>query len=147
MTMREPAFVALGSNLGDREQLLAAARDGLARLPETTFEAASSIEETEPIGPVPQGHFLNQMVLLWTELPPRVLFDHCLTLERAAGREREERWGPRTLDLDLVKYGDRVIREPGIVVPHPELPHREFWKRELAELEPRLQRRPTDAED
>ena len=129
------------------ERRLAEARDGLAALPDTILEAASSIEETDPIGPVPQGPFLNQMVLLWTGLAPRTLLEHCLTLERAAGRERGERWGPRTLDLDIVKYGNHVIREPGLVVPHPELARRGFWRRELSELEPRLQRRRTDAED
>jgi 2-amino-4-hydroxy-6-hydroxymethyldihydropteridine diphosphokinase len=144
---REPVFVALGSNVGDRERFLAEARHDLAGLPETTLEAVSRIEETEPIGSVPQGHFLNQMVLLRTALAPRELLDHCLKLERKAGRERGERWGPRTLDLDIVKFGDRVIREPGLDVPHPQLPHRDFWQRELAELEPRLQGRRTDVED
>jgi 2-amino-4-hydroxy-6-hydroxymethyldihydropteridine diphosphokinase len=145
--MREPAFVALGSNIGDRERHLADARAGLAALPHTTLEAASAIEETEPIGPVAQGPYLNQMVLLWTGLAPRELLDRCLALERRAGRTREQRWGPRTLDLDLVRYGDRVIREPGLVVPHPEISHRGFWQRELAELEPQLHRSTRDVED
>ncbi len=86
--MPEWAFVALGSNLGDRDASLALARERLAALPGTTVAAASSVEETEPLGPVRQGAFLNQMVLLRTELVPRELLDACLTIERDAGRER-----------------------------------------------------------
>ncbi len=131
----EWAFVALGSNIGDRNASLELARERLAALPGTTLAAASAIEETEPLGPVPQGTYLNQMVLLHTELAPRELLDACLKIEMEAGRERRERWGPRVLDLDIVRYGDREVREPGLTIPHPELPNRPFWLRELAELE------------
>jgi len=131
----EWAFVALGSNLGDRNASLELARERLAALRGTMVAAASSVEETEPLGAVPQGAYLNQMVLLRTELEPRELLDACLTIERDAGRERGERWGPRVLDLDIVRYGDRDVREPGLTIPHPELPNRSFWLRELAELE------------
>ena len=131
----EWAFVALGSNIGDRNASLELARERLAALPGTTLVAASAIEETEPLGPVPQGTYLNQMVLLHTELAPRELLDACLKIEMEAGRERRERWGPRVLDLDIVRYGDREVREPGLTIPHPELPNRPFWLRELAELE------------
>ncbi len=131
----EWAFVALGSNIGDRNASLELARERLAALPGTTLVAASAIEETEPLGPVPQGTYLNQMVLLHTELAPRELLDACLRIEMEAGRERRERWGPRVLDLDIVRYGDREVREPGLTIPHPELPNRPFWLRELAELE------------
>lgn len=131
----EWAFVALGSNIGDRNASLELARERLAALPGTTLAAASAIEETEPLGPVPQGTYLNQMVLLHTELAPRELLDACLRIEMEAGRERRERWGPRVLDLDIVRYGDREVREPGLTIPHPELPNRPFWLRELAELE------------
>jgi 2-amino-4-hydroxy-6-hydroxymethyldihydropteridine diphosphokinase len=128
----EWAFVALGSNLGDRNASLELARKRLATLPGTSVAAASSVEETEPLGPVRQGAYLNQMVLLRTELAPRELLDACLTIERDAGRERTERWGPRVLDLDIVRYGDRDVREPGLRIPHPELRNRPFWLRELA---------------
>lgn len=136
MTARDPewAFVALGSNLGDRAAYLATAREALAALPGSEFVAASTIEETEPLGPVPQPPYLNQMVLLRTTLAPRALLQACLAIERAAGRERHERWGPRTLDLDLVRVGDHAVEEPDLHLPHPELPHRPFWQRELSEL-------------
>lgn len=129
------AFVALGSNLGDREGHLARARIALARLPGTHLVAASSVEETAPLGGMDQPAYLNQMVLLETTLPPRELLEACLAIERAAGRVRRDRWEPRPLDLDIVRYGDRTIAEPGLTVPHPGLPEREFWQREVAELE------------
>jgi 2-amino-4-hydroxy-6-hydroxymethyldihydropteridine diphosphokinase len=96
--------------------------------------AASDVEETEPLGPVPQAPYLNQMLLLDTGLAPRALLDALLAIESAEGRVRRERWGPRTLDCDIVLYGDLSLREPGLVVPHPELPHRAFWRRELRQL-------------
>jgi 2-amino-4-hydroxy-6-hydroxymethyldihydropteridine diphosphokinase len=131
----EWAFVALGSNVGDREGHLSRARQGLAALPRTTLVAVTAVEETEPIGPVRQDRFLNQMVLIRTALTPHQLLRHCLAIERAAGRVRGERWGPRTLDLDIVRFGDRVLVRPDLVLPHPELPNRPFWLREVAELE------------
>lgn len=134
-------YLALGSNLGDRAAHLAFARERLAALPETRVVAASEIEETAPLGPVPQGPYLNQMVLLQTTLAPRALLAHCAAIERAAGRERGVRWGPRTLDLDIVRYDELCIAEPDLVVPHPELPRRDFWQRELAELLPHAQSR------
>ncbi|MBI2615902.1 MAG: 2-amino-4-hydroxy-6-hydroxymethyldihydropteridine diphosphokinase [Gemmatimonadetes bacterium] len=139
--MADWAFVALGSNLGDRSAHLAFARQRLAALPQTTLVAASAIEETAPLGPVPQGPYLNQMVLLSTELEPRQLLAACAAIERSAGRERAVRWGPRTLDLDLVRYDDLAVTEPELVVPHPELPGRPFWQRELAELMPHAEPR------
>jgi 2-amino-4-hydroxy-6-hydroxymethyldihydropteridine diphosphokinase len=132
----EWAFVALGSNLGDRAGYLAQARAALARLPDTQLVAASAVEQTAPLGPPGQSPYLNQMVLLRTQLPPRRLLDACLAIERTAGRARRVRWGPRTLDLDIVRFGDRQLREPRLTVPHPELPNRPFWQRELRELEP-----------
>jgi 2-amino-4-hydroxy-6-hydroxymethyldihydropteridine diphosphokinase len=135
MRQLERVFVALGSNLGEREAHLAHARARLAVLPHTHLVAASAIEETAPLGPVTQGPFLNQMVLLLTGLEPAELLDHCLAIESERGRERHERWGPRTLDLDIIRFGVRTVQEPGLVIPHPELPHRDFWQRELAELD------------
>jgi len=136
MAQREWVFVALGSNLGDRDRYLALARTALGALPDTEFIAASRIEETAPLGPVPQPPYLNQMVLLRTALSPRALLEACLAIERAAGRERRERWGPRTLDLDLVRVGARTVDEPDLRLPHPEIPRRAFWQRELVELSP-----------
>ncbi|PYP55535.1 MAG: 2-amino-4-hydroxy-6-hydroxymethyldihydropteridine diphosphokinase [Gemmatimonadetes bacterium] len=130
-------YVALGSNVGDRAAHLASARNRLATLPGTRVVATSRVEETAPIGPVPQGAFLNQMVLLETTLEPRALLGHLHAIESERGRERQAgvRWGPRTLDLDIVRYGDRSVREPDLTIPHPELPHRDFWLREMAELD------------
>ena len=132
----ERAFVALGSNLGDREEHLAAARAALAALPRTRLVAASRVEETAPLGGMDQPPYLNQMVALETALEPRSLLAACQAIERSRGRERTERWGARTLDLDIVRYGDRRVTEPDLIIPHPQLPHRDFWQRELAELEP-----------
>ena len=130
----ERVAVALGSNLGDRAAHLATARAALAALPETRVIAVSTIEETAPLGALPQPSYLNQMVLLETTLTPRALLDACQAIERAAGRIRGERWASRIIDLDIVRFGDRAVAEPGLTLPHPELPHRAFWQRELAEV-------------
>ncbi len=140
MTMPEWAYVALGSNLGDRDQYLSLGRERLASLPRTTLCAESSIEETKPVGPVPQHRYLNQMVLLDTELLPRKLLYGCQRIESEAGRRRNLHWGPRTLDLDIVLYGDEMINERDLAIPHPELANRDFWQREIAELEPYARR-------
>jgi 2-amino-4-hydroxy-6-hydroxymethyldihydropteridine diphosphokinase len=130
----ERAYVALGSNLGDRAAHLAVARHALTRLPGTTLVAASAVEETAPLAGMPQPPYLNQMVLLETRLSPRELLAACQAIEQAEGRVRAERWGARTLDLDIVQYGQRRVTEPDLIIPHPELPNRDFWQRELAEL-------------
>ncbi len=132
--MAELAWIALGSNLGDRAGYLAAARAALAALPDTALVGASAVEETAPLEGKAQPAYLNQMVLLETALEPRALLHACQEIERAAGRSRGEHWGSRTLDLDIVRYGERVIAEPDLVIPHPGLPRRDFWRRELAEL-------------
>jgi len=132
--MSDIAYIALGSNLGDRAAHLAEARTALAALPGSRVVGTSSVEETAPVGDVPQGPYLNQMVALETTLSPRALLERLQAIERAAGRVRTVRWGPRTLDLDIVKFDARTIDEPDLRVPHPELPHRDFWRRELVEL-------------
>ena len=141
----ERVYVALGSNVGDRAAHLAYARARLAALPRTRLLKESRVEETAPLGPVPQGPYLNQMVLLETTLEPAALLVQLHAIESERGRERRAgvRWGPRTLDLDIVHFGDRVVREPELVIPHPELPNRPFWQRELAELEAAPSPRPT----
>ena len=129
------AWVALGTNLGEREEHLAWARRRLGELPGTRLLGASAIEETAPLGDIPQPHYLNQMVLLETALPPRILLDTCLKIERETGRVRgPDKWGPRTLDLDIVRYDDLTLREPGLTLPHPGLEERDWWQREMKEL-------------
>ena len=138
--MPEQAAIALGSNLGDRDAMLALAREQIAALPGTTLLKASPVEETAPIGPADQPAYLNQMLLIQTELAPRALLDALLAIERRAGRVRAERWGPRTLDCDIVLYGRQAISEPGLAIPHPELPHRDFWQRELESIDVQFDR-------
>ena len=133
--MPERVFIALGSNMGDRSKHLSHARERLSCLPQTTLIATSTIDETEPIGPDGQSLYLNQMVLLRTDLSPRELLRHCHNIEDEAGRVRNVRWGPRTLDLDIVRFGDRVSAEDDLKLPHPELENRAFWQREVEELE------------
>ena len=132
--MSEVAYVALGTNLGDRDRHLEAARAALAALPGSRILAESSIEETAPIGPISQGNFLNQMVALETSLEPTELLDALLHIEHTQGRERRERWGPRSLDLDIVIFGERTVNTDRLVVPHPQVSQRDFWQRELLEL-------------
>ena len=128
------AYVALGSNLGDRHAHLALARDRLARLPGTVLLGASPIEETAPLGGLEQPPYLNQMVALDTSLAPRALLEACQQIEAEAGRLRRERWASRTLDLDLVRFGEVVMDEPGLTLPHPALGQRRFWQDELDAL-------------
>jgi len=128
------AAVALGSNLGDRAAILARARAAIGALADTAVVAASPVEETAPLGPVPQSAYLNQMLLVETGLAPLALLEGLLAIERVEGRVRGPRWGPRTLDCDIVLVAGARLREPGLEVPHPELPNRDFWRRELAAL-------------
>ncbi len=137
--MSEKAYIALGSNLGNRQSFLMQGRSRLSQLPQTTLVAESSIEETAPIGPEGQGHYLNQMVVLQTELSPRELLHHCQAIEFDAGRTRGERWGARTLDLDIVRFGDLNRSWDDLVLPHPQISNRPFWQREIVELEQHVQ--------
>ena len=142
---RDVAFVALGSNVGDRHDHLATARAALAALPGTRLLAATEPEETAPVGPVAQGAFLNPMAALETTLAPLDLLDRLLDIERASGRERTVRWGPRTLDLDIVLFAQQTVAHPRLTVPHPELENRDWWLRELGELRARLGERAAGA--
>jgi 2-amino-4-hydroxy-6-hydroxymethyldihydropteridine diphosphokinase len=128
------AYVGLGSNLGDREATLRRAAEliGAQRL--------STIVETEPWGYENQPRFLNAVAEIDTPLAPRPLLTHLLDVERRLGRERVgPKWGPRTIDLDLLVYGDRMVDEPGLQVPHPRLAERLFVLEPLAELAPELE--------
>jgi 2-amino-4-hydroxy-6-hydroxymethyldihydropteridine diphosphokinase len=130
----ELVYIALGSNIGDRQAMLERARAAIASLQDTRIVAESSVEETAPLGPVAQGPYLNQMIAVETELSPRALLTALQGIEQAAGRTRTVRWGPRTLDLDIVTIEGRSFSDDMLTIPHPELPNREFWQRELDEL-------------
>lgn len=134
------AFVGLGSNLGDRERTLRAALDLLGRRPEVRVRRVSSFRETAPVGYVDQPDFLNAAAEVDTTLGARELLDVLLGVERSLGRSRDgPRFGPRTIDLDLLLYGDAVVDEPGLTVPHPRLHERRFALEPLAELDPTLE--------
>ena len=127
--------VGLGANLGDPERTLVAAVEDLGRLPDVKLRQCSSLYAAAPIGP-PQPEFRNAVVSLATTRNPESLLAALLDIERAHGRIRTERWGPRLLDLDILLWGDRVVDAPGLRIPHPELPHRRFALEPLAELDP-----------
>jgi 2-amino-4-hydroxy-6-hydroxymethyldihydropteridine diphosphokinase len=128
------AYIALGSNIGARERYLANARSLIKALPGSRLLAESVVEETAPLGAVSQCNYLNQMVAVETSLTPEGLLDHLLRIERLLGRERGEKWGPRTIDLDIVRFGNHTIDSERLTLPHPQLPNRDFWQRELIEL-------------
>ncbi len=134
------AAIALGSNLGDRTAHLDAGVLGVSSLADTRTLSLSEYVETEPVGPEGQGAYLNAAMVIETALEPRPLLDAMLEIERANGRDRdqEERWGPRTLDLDLLLFSDRVIDEPGLTIPHPRLHERVFVLGPLAQIAPGL---------
>lgn len=132
--MTDVAYIAMGSNLGNRELALSRARAAIAAIRDTRLVAATEMEETEPIGLIPQGKYLNQMVAVSTTLPPRTLLAALHRIERAAGRVRAIRWASRTLDLDIVMIEGKDYADEALVVPHQELPNREFWQRQLAQL-------------
>jgi 2-amino-4-hydroxy-6-hydroxymethyldihydropteridine diphosphokinase len=132
------AYVGLGANLGGREETLRRAVELLGEADDVDVLAVSQLRETEPVGFVDQPRFLNGAVAVVTTRTPRELLDLLLGIERALGRVREERWGPRTVDLDLLVYGDEVVDEPGLRVPHPRLHERRFALEPLAELDPEL---------
>ena len=132
--------MGLGSNLGEREATLWKALEGLGATEGIEVVAVSSFRETDPVGVVDQPRFVNGAAALETSLRPRELLERLLDVERSLGRDRavEERWGPRTLDLDLLLYGGETIDEPGLEVPHPRLAERAFVLEPLLELDPDL---------
>jgi 2-amino-4-hydroxy-6-hydroxymethyldihydropteridine diphosphokinase len=133
------AYVGLGANLGEREKTLRRAVDLLGGEEGVDVIAVSELRETEPVGVVDQPSFLNGVAVVETELPPRDLLAALLRIERLLGRVRGgARWGPRTVDLDLLTYGDEQTDEPGLHVPHPRLHERRFVLEPLGELDPEL---------
>jgi 2-amino-4-hydroxy-6-hydroxymethyldihydropteridine diphosphokinase len=137
-TVSTRAFVGLGANLGPREVTLLRAVDLLGAADGVEVVAVSQLRETEPEGVVDQPTFLNGAAALDTTLSARELLDLLHSVERELGRVRAERWGPRTVDLDLLVFGDEVVDEPGLTVPHPRLAERRFALEPLAELDPEL---------
>jgi 2-amino-4-hydroxy-6-hydroxymethyldihydropteridine diphosphokinase len=136
--VNERVFIGLGSNLGDREGYIERAIAALRATPGVTLIAQASLYETEPVGMEDQPWFLNTAVEIRTTLPPQALLQRFKAIEKALGRKGRKRWGPREIDLDLLLYGDRVICEPDLTVPHPELARRRFALAPLAELAPEV---------
>jgi 2-amino-4-hydroxy-6-hydroxymethyldihydropteridine diphosphokinase len=131
------AYIGLGANLGDREANL---RSAVGRLDDLGPLRVSSFRETDPVGVTEQPRFVNAVAELETDLGASSLLERLLEIERDLGRDRsrEQRWGPRTIDLDLLLYGNEVIDEPGLTVPHPRLAERRFVLEPLHELAPDL---------
>jgi 2-amino-4-hydroxy-6-hydroxymethyldihydropteridine diphosphokinase len=128
-------YVGLGANLGDREATMRCAIDLLGE----DVVAVSTFRETDPVGYEDQPRFLNAAVALETALTPREVLDRLLAVERQLGRTRDgPRYGPRTIDLDLLLYGEEIVDEPGLRVPHPRLAERRFALEPLFELDPGL---------
>ncbi|HYY63415.1 MAG TPA: 2-amino-4-hydroxy-6-hydroxymethyldihydropteridine diphosphokinase [Gaiellaceae bacterium] len=134
------AYIGLGANLGDRERTIRRALEAIDASPDASLLLVSTLRETDPVGIVDQPAFLNGVAMIGTTAPARRLLDSLLDLERRLGRDRTTSppGGPRTIDLDLLLYGDETIEEPGLQVPHPRLHERRFVLEPLAELSPRL---------
>jgi 2-amino-4-hydroxy-6-hydroxymethyldihydropteridine diphosphokinase len=134
------AYVGVGANLGNREETIGRALELLGERDRVKVVAVSELRETDPIGFTDQPRFLNGAAAVETDLGPRELLDALLAVEQELGRTRDgPRFGPRTIDLDLLVYGDRRVAEPGLTVPHPRLAERAFALEPLAELEPDLE--------
>jgi 2-amino-4-hydroxy-6-hydroxymethyldihydropteridine diphosphokinase len=133
------AYIGIGANLGERAQTIRRALEALDAEDGVQVVSVSTLRETEPVGFLDQPPFLNGAAAVDTELPPLELLDRLLAVERRLGRERVgPRYGPRTIDLDLLLYGDEQVDEPGLTVPHPRLAERRFALEPLAELDPEL---------
>jgi 2-amino-4-hydroxy-6-hydroxymethyldihydropteridine diphosphokinase len=132
------AALGLGGNLGDPVAQFATALQSLAMHPQITVAACSSVYATAPWGKTDQPEFANMAALVRTMMPAPELLSFCLLIETEAGRERGEQWGPRTLDIDILSYGEETIAVPGLTVPHPHLAERAFALVPLAEIAPLL---------
>jgi 2-amino-4-hydroxy-6-hydroxymethyldihydropteridine diphosphokinase len=133
--MGATAYLGLGSNLGDRLAHLTSAVEALAAQADVRVVRSSRVYETDPVGGPTQPEFLNAVIEIETDLAPRELLEVCQGVETDLGRVRDERWGPRTIDVDVLTFGDRTIDEPGLVVPHPRMHERAFVLVPLAELD------------
>ncbi len=133
-----PAYVGIGSNMGDSPTRVRGAFDALAGLPHTRLMARSRLYRTRPFGPVPQGDFINAVAGLLTQLDAAAMLEGLRGVERAAGRVRAERWGPRTLDLDLLVFGAERLQTPELTLPHPGIAERGFVLAPLHDVAPTL---------
>lgn len=130
------AWIGLGGNVGDVARTLTQAFDALAALPNTTLKHTSSLYGSKPFGPVAQDDFVNAVAVVDTQLPPHDLLACLMALERMTGRVRSERWGPRTLDLDVLLYGDVVLDDDILTLPHPGIAQRAFVLLPMLEVNP-----------
>ncbi|MDI6809141.1 MAG: 2-amino-4-hydroxy-6-hydroxymethyldihydropteridine diphosphokinase [Candidatus Eisenbacteria bacterium] len=129
-------FIGLGSNLGEREASLKAAIEMLSKLPQTLLIRVSSLYDTAPVGELDQPNFLNAVAIIETGLSPRKLLWNLLLIEKRLGRTRQKRWGPRVIDLDILFYGNLIVEEADLIIPHPEIEKRAFVLVPASELEP-----------
>lgn len=138
LSQNETVYIALGSNLGDRYHYLSEARHRINQLPKTQILRSSDIYETEPANNEPQPMYLNQVVAVKTALEPVALLDHLLSIEAQLGRVRdpENQNASRTIDLDIILFGDRIINHPRLQVPHPRMHQRDFVLKPLADVQP-----------
>ena len=130
-------YIGVGSNLGDRRRYIEDAIGLLRRSEHIRVDKVSPLYETDPVGGPPQGKFLNGAIRIETDLSARELLNRLAEIEKALGREREVADGPRTIDLDILTYGDARIDEPGLIIPHPRMHERDFVKRPLEDLQRR----------
>lgn len=131
-------YLGIGSNLGDRKSYLETARKFVEEIPQTRFLRSSSVRQTDPVGGPAQGKFLNAVWEIETELSPRELKDRLLGIEIQLGRKRSEPNAPREIDLDILFYGDQIVKEERLQIPHPRLHERRFVLEPLCELAPEL---------
>ena len=136
MTDQVTVALGLGSNLGDRQAQIALALDSLAMHPHIDLVSVSALYSTPPWGKTDQPTFFNAAVLARTDLAPRTLLEAVLGIERSLGRMRGELWGPRTIDIDILLYGEQSVDEPGLTIPHPRIHERAFVIRPLADVAP-----------
>ena len=127
-------YLGIGSNLGDRRLYIDRAIAAIKNMPDSSLKRSSSIYETDPVSDIPQGRFLNGVLEIETALRPRALLEELTAIEAALGRERSIRNGPRTIDLDILYYGEEVMRDEELVLPHPRISEREFVLKGLREL-------------
>jgi 2-amino-4-hydroxy-6-hydroxymethyldihydropteridine diphosphokinase len=134
--MKNRAFIGLGANLGKKRQNLSMAVEMIQALPQVELEKISSCYKSSPWGKRDQAEFLNQVIMIQTDLPPRDLLHHLLDIEIKMGRQRNERWGPRNIDLDILVYGDEVIDSTELKIPHPYMHERLFVLIPFMEIAP-----------